>query len=591
MPWKKREAAAAKAWLRTAVMGLGMAAIAACRPLPVPEQAAELILANARVYTVDAANPWAQAVAIRDGRIVAVGSEADLAPWTGPDTRVVDLDGRLVMPAFGDAHVHPVFGGLSHSRCSLHAGESVEAYARIIAECVAETPGSGTVYGVGWSEGAFPPTGIPHKDVLDAISTDRALIFLSTGGHSLWLNSRALEIAGITRDTPDPVNGVIDRDPATGEPIGGLQETAMALVHDQIPPPTQREVEDAIAYAARHFNRLGITAWHDAGVDVLADGSSPVLDAYRAVRDRGELTLHTSIALGSHATQWQDEASLDLLPVLFDASARARADGLAADSVKLYLDGVIVQRTAAMLEPYEDSGDERGHTQIPEPVLKEAVNRIDAHGMQVHVHAIGDRAVRLALDALEVAGARNGETGHRHMISHLNVIDPDDQTRFGALGVTAVFQPLWACDEPYMRLSIDRIGERRKSHIYPTNGILQSGGRVAYGADWPVASANPFEGLEVALTRIAPGVRDLEPLLPEQRVTLAEAVEAYTLNVARVLGIDGETGSIEEGKSADLIVVDRNIFDLSAHEVSKAQVLLTLFEGEAVSGDIAAFED
>lgn len=569
--------------LLSAVMPLSAAA---CASSPsAAEPAAELLLTHARVYTVEAEAPWAESVAIRDGRIVAVGSDAQLAPLRGDATRVVDLGGRLVLPAFGDAHAHPVFGGMSHSRCSLHRGESVEDYRKIISGCVAGTPGSTAIYGVGWRDGLFPPDGVPHKDVLDAIAPDRPLIFLSVGGHSLWLNSKALEVAGITRDTPDPPNGHIDRDPATGEPIGGLQEAAMELVQAFIPSPTGKEMQDSIAYAARHFNSLGITSWHDAGIDVHPDGTSPTLDAYQAVRERGELTSHVSIAL-----KWQNERALEQLPDLFRAAERARALGLAANGVKFYVDGVIPQRTAAMLEPYEESGDIRGTPQIPEALLKDAVREVDARGMQAHIHAIGDGAVREGLDAIAEARRHNGPRDHRHMISHLNVIDPADQPRFGELGAVAVFQPLWATHNPYMQLTAQRIGARRMGYSYPTHSVLKAGGRIAYGADWPVASANPLEGIQVALTRTVPGERNAEPLLIEERVTLAEAIEAYTLNVAYVNQLDTETGSIVVGKSADLIVLDRDIFRIPATEISSAKVLLTLFEGRAVFGDIDALK-
>ncbi|MHC9084234.1 amidohydrolase [Luteimonas sp. RIT-PG2_3] len=570
-----------------------VALLAACQPAadgasaasgaaPASAQAAELVFTNGRIHTVDDAQPWAEAVAIRDGRIVAVGNADEVKGWTGPQTRVVDLQGRLVLPSFGDAHVHPVFGGMSFSRCSLHKGQSIEDYRRIITDCVAQSPGNGTVYGIGWQDGLFPPDGVPRKEVLDAISSERPLIFMSVGGHSLWLNSKALEVAGIDRKTPNPENGVIDRDPATGEAVGGLQESAMDLVAAQIPEPTQKEMEDAIAYAARHFNSLGITHWHDANVAVLADGNSDVVKAYAAVRDRGELSVDVTMALG-----WQNGVSMDQLPLIRKASAQAKALDLDAHSVKLYLDGVIVQKTAAMLAPYQDSGDERGQTQIPEDVLNQVVAELDAHGMQAHIHSIGDRAVRLALDAIGGARERNGPRDNRHMVSHLNVIDPADQPRFGELGAVAVFQPLWACDEPYMRLSIERIGPQRKPFIYPTRGVMAAGGKVAYGSDWPVASANPLEGIEVALTRIAPGVTDLAPLGPEQRIELADAIKAYTLNVAYVNRIDQDTGSITAGKRADLVVLDRDLFKIPANEISKAKVLLTLYRGKPVSGDLA----
>ena len=571
-----------RAALRPVLSVLLLAAAASAAAAPVHGDA-DLLIGNARVYTVDPARPWAQALAVRDGRIVAVGSEAEIAAWKGKDTRVLDLGERLVLPAFGDAHVHPVFGGLSYSRCSLHQGQSVDDYLRIIAGCVADTPGEGTIYGVGWRDGLFPPDGVPRKELLDAISKDRPLVFLNAGGHGMWVNSRALEQAGIGRDTPDPANGLINRDPASGEPVGGLQESAMALVDALVPLPTARETEDSIAWAVKHFNSLGITHWHDALIEVQDDGSSPVIDAYRAVRERGALDVRVTMAL-----KWRNERGLDQVPALLRASEHARQAGLAADTVKFFVDGVIVQKTAAMLEPYVDSGDERGQTQIPEAVLKDAVSRLDALGMQAHFHAIGDYAVREALDAAAEAGRRNGVGDRRHMISHLNVIDPADQGRFGALGVTALFQPLWACEEPYMRLTIERIGPRRKANIYPARSVLDGGGRLAYGSDWPVASANPLEGIEVALTRIAPGVEDTAPLLPEQRLGLADAIRAYTLGTAYVNRIDGIAGSLEVGKSADLVVLDRDLFAIPPREISKARVLLTMFQGRPVYGDPAA---
>lgn len=569
--------------VRLFLSGLVLAGLCSCKSEP-PPVAADLLLTNARVYTVDAARPWAQSVALRDGRIVAVGDAAQTARWKGAGTRVVDLGGRLLMPAFGDSHVHPVFGGMSYSRCSLHAGNSVEDYLKIIAGCVAATPGTGTIYGVGWRDGLFPPSGIPHKELLDAISRERPLIFVNAGGHGMWVNSKALQDAGITKDTPDPAHGQIDRDPATGEPIGGLQESAMDLVQAQVPAPTAKELEDSIAWAVKDFNRLGITTWHDALVEVEDDGASPVIEAYHAVRERGQLNMHVTLAL-----HWQPQHALEQLPVLYRAAEHARAEGLAVDTVKFLVDGVIVQKTAAMLEPYTDSKGERGLLQVPEDVLKQAVTQLDAHGMQAHFHAIGDHAVRASLDAIAAARQANGPGDRRHLISHMNVVDPADQPRFGKLGAVAVFQPLWACDEPYMRLAIQRIGPRRAQYIYPANSIRKDGGTLAYGSDWPVASANPFEGIEVALTRVAPGGHDA-PLLPEQAVTLEQAVKAYTLDVAYANHLDTRTGSIVAGKQADLIVVDRDIFAVPANEISKAKVLLTLFEGKPVYGDLAALE-
>lgn len=568
---------------RAAIAGLLLAALAACGGTPPPPQdgRADLLLRNARVYTVEANMPWAQAVAIRDGRIVAVGSDAEVARWQGEGTQVVDLGGRLLLPAFGDAHAHPVFGGISHSRCPLHDGATLEDYQRIIAGCVAKSPGDGAVYGVGWSDALFPPSGIPRKEVLDAVSGTRPLIFESVGGHSLWLNSKALAEAGITRDTPDPANGKVDRDPATGEPVGGLQEAAMALVASLVPPPTAAEREAAIAYTAEHFNSLGITSWHDAGIEYGADGASETLDAYRAVKDRGGLTAHVAVAI-----KWDNERGLEQLPDLVRASERAESLGLVSRSTKFYVDGVIPQRTAYMLAPYEHAGGERGRPQIGEDVLDPAVVELDGRGFQVHVHAIGDGGVREALDAFAAARAANGRDGGRHMVSHLNVVDPADQPRFGQLGVAAQFQPLWASHYDYMDLTRQAIGPLRSAYLYPAGSILRAGGRLAYGADWPVASANPLEGLQVAVTRTNPDDPASGPLLPDEAVTLEQALRAYTIDVAWVNRMDDRLGSIAPGKLADLVVLDRDIFEIPVEQIGRTKVLLTLFEGKPVFGEL-----
>lgn len=568
--------------LRLATAGLLLAATAnSAPPLPAPE-AADLILTNGRVYTVEDGKPWAEAVAIKDGRILAVGTRAEIARRKGAKTQVVDLHGRFLMPAFGDAHAHPIFGGMSHARCSLHAGKTLDDYRRIIADCVKKTPGTGTIFGSGWNQTLFPPKGIPDKKLLDEISKDRPLIF-EADGHTLWVNSKALELAGITKDTPDPKNGTIDRDPVTGEPVGGLEESAMALVDKLVPPPTDKDLQGAISYTVRFFNSMGITSWHDAAVEWDKGGTSRALDAYQAVRDRGELTMHTAMDL-----RWNNDRGIEQMSDILKLSARAKEIGLAANGVKFFIDGVIPQQTAAMLAPYEGT-DVKGATQINLDTLSEAVAALDAKGMQSHFHTIGDAAVREALDAVERTRGRDGMTDTRPMMSHMNVIDPADQPRFAKLGVTAVFQPLWACNEAYMDLTKERIGPVRSTYIYPSGSILRAGGRLAYGADWSVASANPFEGIEVALTRIAPEGK-FEPLEPREAITLAQALRAYTLNVAYVNHLDKQTGSIAVGKSADLIVLDQDLFKIPARQIHTTRVMLTLFQGRAVHGSLAGLK-
>lgn len=563
--------------------------LAACAVSTPTQDSADLIIQNARIYTVDAGMPWAEAVAIGDGRIVAVGESAGMSGLIGKDTRIVDLGGRLLMPAFGDAHVHPVFGGMSFSRCSLHEGKSIADYQTIIAGCVSAEPGSDPVYGVGWEDSLFPPNGVPNKEFLDAVSADRPLIFESVGGHTYWVNSKALEAAGISRDTPDPEGGTIDRDAETGEPVGGLQESAMGLMAHLVPRPNAEEVEASIIYAAHMLNSFGITTWHDAGIDLAADGSSETLAAYKAVKDRGELSAHVSIAFTWNNDFWAQERALEQITTISGAVARAKSWGLNANSVKFYVDGVIPQRTAAMIAPYEGSGDVRGALQISPDVLAMAVTSLTEEGIQSHVHAIGDLAVRTALDAFEEARELTGQS-IRPMISHLNVIDPADQARFGPLEAIAGFQPTWASNYPYMDLTTEAIGPIRSTYIYPSRGVVASGARIAFGSDWPVATADPLNGLQVAMTRTNFENPASAPLLPAEALTLEEAIRSHTIDVAFATGLDDVTGSIVPGKSADMIVLDTDIFSIPAGEVSDASVILTLFEGRAVYGDLDQFK-
>lgn len=568
---------------RALLLLLGTTALASCGQGADTVPAADLLLTNARVYTVEKDQPWAEAVAVDDGRIVAVGAAKDLARYKGEGTRVVDLGGRLLLPAFGDAHVHPAFGGLAYSRCSLHEGKTLADYQRIIAGCMAEAPGTGTIYGVGWQDALFPPSGIPRKEVLDAVSSDRPLIFESVGGHSYWVNSKALSMAGITKDTPNPLNGQIDKDPKTGEPVGGLQEAASALVQSLIPPPSAAELQHAIIYTAAIVNSLGITNWHDAGIGVGPDGASAVLDAYKAVKDQGQLTSHVAIAM-----KWENDQGLEQIPHLLAATKRAESYGFTAKSVKFYADGVIPQKTAAMIEPYEGDPHNHGTLQITPETFEKAVTQLGAAGIQPYVHAIGDAATRVALDVFERAKATNGSL-YRPMITHMNVVDPADQPRFGQLGVIAQFQATWTSNYPYMDLTKQAIGPVRSQWIYPVASILKGGGIIAYGADWPVATANVMAGLQVAITRVNYEEPTTPPLLPGEAVSLEQAVKSYTIDAAYANSLENITGSIKPGKSADMVVLDQDIFKVAPMKIAQTHVLLTLFQGKPVHGALEQF--
>lgn len=543
---------------------------------------ADIILTNGRVYTVEKAQPWAEAVAIKDGKILRVGSKAQVAKTKGAKTRVVDLEGKMLLPSFGDSHNHPLFGGLTHARCPIVDGKTVAEYKALIAACVARTPGTGVVYGIGWAQTNFPDIS-PRKETLDEISRDRPIIFGSFDGHGMWANSKAFELAGITKDTPDPPAGRIARDAETGEPSGALWEfSAMDLLGKLIPAPTATDLQNSILYVVKHFNSLGITNWHDAGVEFSDDGGSEMVDAYRAVQQRGLLTTHVAVAL-----KWKNERGLDQIPAILKAAQRARGLGINAHSVKYYLDGVIPQHTAAMIAPYKGT-TERGKPSIPAATLSAAITQLDAQGFQGHIHAIGDGAVREGLDAFAAARKANGTRDNRHFISHMNVIDPADQPRFGQLGVYAGFQPYWASNYDDMDLQKKAVGPKRAANIYPAANIVKAGGKLAYGADWPVDSANPLDGIQVALTRTNPEKPGSGALLADQAVTLAEAIRSYTINVAEVNHIDKRTGSIAPGKDADLVVLDRDLFKIPATEIRNTKVLLTLFGGKPVYGAVGS---
>jgi predicted amidohydrolase YtcJ len=537
---------------------------------------ADLLVVGAPVYTADPARPWADAVAVRAGRVAAVGPEREVAALRGPATRVLRLDGGLVLPGFQDAHVHTAAGGLELAQCDLH-GVDPEEYAAAVARYAAGRPDIPFILGGGWVMDAFGVDG-PHLATLDAVVADRPVLLASTDGHSAWVNSRALEVAGITRATPDPPRGRVERD-AAGEPTGALHEAAMALVADLAPRPDQADWEAAIERGQAHLHRLGITAWQDAAVD------ADMLAAYRAVAERGRLTGRAVAAL-----RWQVEAGEAQLADLAERRRTAGVGRLRASAVKIFADGVFENRTAAMLAPYL-GGDGRPGTNLgigmlgPEELAR-AVTALDGQGFDVHVHAIGDRAVRDTLDAFGAAAAANGRRDARHQIAHLQFVHPDDRPRFRRLGVVANAQPFWSCLDGYMReLTLPFLEPERAGWQYPWASLRRAGAVLAFGSDWTVSTANPLAEIEVAVRRVAPDDRDAEPFLPDERLDLPAALDAFTIGSAYALRLEAETGSVSPGKLADLAVLDRDPFDPAAGPIGDARVLATLVEGVPVHAD------
>ncbi|MGH2555423.1 MAG: amidohydrolase, partial [Actinomycetota bacterium] len=431
-----------------------------------PRGPADLILTGARVYTAKPERRWADAVAIRAGRILAVGSDSEIEGWNGPETRALRLSGRMVVPGFQDAHIHPDGGGLVMTRCSLHGLRGADAYVEAVRRYAEERPEASWILGGGWSLAHFPG-GTPHRSLLDAVVPDRPVYLPNRDGHGAWVNSRALELAGIVRETSDPVDGRIERE-EDGTPFGVLHEGAMHLVSRLIPAPTQAELESALLVAQAHLHSLGITAWQDAHV------SLATLAAYRALADRGELTARVVGALW-----WDRHRGEEQIAELIEQRGAGATERFSPTSIKIMQDGIPENFTAALLDPYLDAhgrpSSNSGLSFVEPEALGRSVTRLDAEGFQVHIHAIGDRAVREALDAFETSLARNGRTDGRHHIAHIQMVHPDDVPRFGALGVIANAQPFWACMDQQMRdLCVPFLGPERTGWQYPFASILHT---------------------------------------------------------------------------------------------------------------------
>jgi predicted amidohydrolase YtcJ len=549
------------------------------------EQPADLVLTGGAVYTVDAARTWAQAVAVSGGRIAAVGTDAEMRPYVGPRTEVVNLRGRMVLPGFQDAHVHASGGGLERSQCDLTEVHTREDYLTAIRSYADRNPGAAWIVGGGWGMDAFPG-GTPSKDDLDEVVPDRPVFLSNRDHHGAWVNSRALALAGIDAATPDPPDGRIERT-ASGEPQGTLHEGAMNLLHRVAPALTPDEQVAGILEGQRYLHSLGITAWQEAIVGEYAVVPD-CFDAYREVDSRGLLTARVTGALW-----WQRSVGLSQLDFLAERRAVASEGRFRTTSVKIMQDGVCENFTAAMLTPYLDGhGHEtegRGTSFFDPEELKEAVTAIDARGFQVHIHAIGDRAVREALDAIYAARAANGPTAGRHHIAHLQVVHPDDVPRFAGLGVLANCQPLWASNEPQMtELTLPFLGPERSAWQYPFGSLAASGAQLCFGSDWPVSSPNPMWEMHTAVNRTtAPeypfrGPDTDTPFLPGERIGLPAAIAAFTMGSAYVNHDERDAGSVEPGKRADLVVLDRNLFAQPAAEIALAEVDLTLIDGTVV---------
>ena len=568
------------AWIAGLLLALIVSWRATSPPRATAGGPAELVVQNARIWTADPARPWAETLAVSGGRFTFVGAAAEGGGLTGPATRVVDAGGRLLLPGFNDAHVHLVSGALSLELVDLIEDQTVEAVqARIKAFAVAH-PEAPWVRGRGWLYGSFPG-GLPTRAQLDAAVPDRPAYMECYDGHSGWANSKALALAGITKDTKDPKDGVIVRDPGTGEPTGALKERATDLVASKIPEPDAGGRYALFLRALRRLNAQGITSVQDAGTL----GSSPTDpeltkgDLFGRARREGRLTVRIAAAVGMQ--EGQHEAAI--------AEAR-RWKSLHDDAyirfgrVKGYVDGVIEAHTAALLEPYSDDASfGLGLPNWTPEGLVQAVTAADRAGLQVYLHAIGDRGVRMALDAHEAAARANTPRDRRGRIEHIETIHPADYPRFGALGVIASMQPLHANPDQNSELVWRKnAGVERSSRGFSWGNLERAGVLLIFGSDWPVVTADVFRGLYCAVTRRTREGAPPGGWLPEQAVKLESALRHYTIDAAYASFEEDDKGSITEGKLADFVVLSEDLFGTGPETILKTKVLLTAMDGRLV---------
>lgn len=523
---------------------------------------ADLVLKGGRVYCMDPARSQAQALAISRGRLVFVGPNWQAQEWIGPRTRVLELGGRTVVPGFCDAHVHPLLAGLENMRCPLGEMKTASQLLRRVEQYARANPKLHWIVGSGWNVQLFPGNN-PTRQQLDAIIPERPVCLEAFDGHSLWLNSRALEICGIQASTSDPEGGRIERD-AQGAPSGCLRENAMNLAKKHLPQDSLEQRKRALRWGLGRLAQFGITQFQEA------NGGPEDLAAYQALERSGELNARVVVA-----------QTLDSLPSLKRYREVYRGRLVRPEAVKIFLDGVIETRTAALLAPYVGSSD-RGELLITPEALNETVQKMSAAGFQVHIHAIGDRAVRVALDSFERLPEVE-RLKRRHTIAHLQVVDPADVPRFAQLGVVPNVQAFWAqADEAVRDFSNPLLGPARANLQYPLRDLFARA-TVAAGSDWSVTTADPIQAMAVAVTRHSPGTSD-PAWIPEQRVMAEQMLAAYTCNGAYLNHCERERGSLEVGKSADLVVLNHDLLEIPPHRLHEVKVLLTVFEGRIIFG-------
>jgi len=530
---------------------------------------ADIVFRNGGVYTVDAERSWAEAVAVDDGELVYVGGNTGVAPFIGSATEVIDLAGRMLLPGLQDSHVHPVLGAVLERLCRLDDADTREEVLEAAARCAATTSDR-WVLGFGWRSSIYLPGIDPHKADLDRIVPDRPAVLIAKDMHTFWLNSRALERVGITRETSSPAGGEIVRDRATGEPTGALRDLAVAPVLAVMPRPGLIESLRLVHRTIRQMNRHGYTSFMEARLE-----DSRMAWAYRVLELLGSLDARVSMAVLLDPRKGRSQ-----LEEIVSIRDRFSTQRLEARIVKIFVDGGTSVRSAASA-PYA-SGAPGAAPYLDADSLSRYVAEVDDEGFAVHLHTLGDRATRMALDAIAATRRAEPPSTNRHAITHLVYPNPDDIGRFDELDVIANISPYWAFPNEWSASFPPVLGAERVSWMYPFRSLADEGALLTAGSDYPFTPLNPFLAIEAGMTRRAPHGPVSEPLVPEQALTLAQLIDAYTINAAYQLHHEDMTGSIEVGKAADVVMLDRNLFEVRAEDISETTVLLTLLAGEAV---------
>jgi predicted amidohydrolase YtcJ len=526
--------------------------------------AADLAVVNAKVWTVSAGRPLAEAVACRDGKILAVGSNADIRRLIGPETKTIDAGGRLVLPGFNDSHVHFYSGGAALAGVQLRDAKSELEFRERIRAFAAKLPKGRWIAGGEWDHENWTPPRLPSRQWIDAVTPDNPVFVTRLDGHMSLANSLALKLAGVTRDTPDPPGGTIVRD-AGGEPTGVMKDAATGLVERVMPSPSEDEIVAALRAAMRYAAENGVTSVTDMSA------SPEILRVYQKLAARGELTVRV-YAIQPLAS-WRREADVGVLAGF--GNAKLKIGGL-----KGFADGSLGSTTALFFEPYLDAPQTSGlanQQMIPESKMLDNIRGADAAGLQVAIHAIGDKANQIVLGMYREVSSEHGDRDRRFRIEHAQHLRAIDIPRFGAQHVIASMQPYHAIDDG--RWAENRIGPERAKGTYAFRTLLDTGAVLAFGSDWPVAPMKPLLGMYAAATRRTLDGKHPEGWVPEQKIKVEEAVRAYTMGSAYASFDEKIKGSVEPGKFADLVIVSDDILHIDPAAIANTKVVTTIFDG------------